>query len=74
MRAYLAQGMEAYVAWRENQIGAWPAAFRERVLGPAAAIDAGATHLVVGRPITAAADPARAAREILGEMRGHAIA
>ena len=47
---------------------------QKRVLGPAAAIDAGATHLVVGRPITAAADPARAAREILGEMRGHAIA
>jgi orotidine-5'-phosphate decarboxylase len=47
---------------------------QKRVRGPAAAIDAGATHLVVGRPITAAADPARAAREILAEMRGHAIA
>ena len=47
---------------------------QKRVLGPADAIDAGATHLVVGRPITAAADPARAAREILAEMRGHAIA
>jgi orotidine-5'-phosphate decarboxylase len=47
---------------------------QKRVLGPAAAIDAGASHLVVGRPITAAADPARAAREILAEMRGHAIA
>jgi orotidine-5'-phosphate decarboxylase len=47
---------------------------QKRVLGPADAIDAGATHLVVGRPITAAADPARAAHEILAEMRGHAIA
>jgi orotidine-5'-phosphate decarboxylase len=47
---------------------------QKRVLGPAAAIDAGASHLVVGRPITAAADPARAAREIIAEMRGHAIA
>jgi orotidine-5'-phosphate decarboxylase len=47
---------------------------QKRVMGPADAIDAGATHLVVGRPITATADPARAAREILAEMRGHAIA
>jgi orotidine-5'-phosphate decarboxylase len=47
---------------------------QKRVMGPADAIDAGATHLVVGRPITAAADPARAARDILAEMRGHAIA
>jgi orotidine-5'-phosphate decarboxylase len=46
---------------------------QKRVMGPAAAIEAGASHLVVGRPITAAADPAAAARSILGEMKGHAL-
>jgi orotidine-5'-phosphate decarboxylase len=39
-----------------------------RVVTPAEAIAAGATHIVVGRPITAAADPAAEARAILGQM------
>ena len=47
---------------------------QKRTLGPAEAIAAGASHLVVGRPITAAADPRAAAREILAEMAGHRIA
>ena len=47
---------------------------QKRVMGPAQAIAAGASHLVVGRPITAAADPAAAARTVLGEMKGHAFA
>jgi orotidine-5'-phosphate decarboxylase len=41
---------------------------QKRVMGPRAALEAGATHLVVGRPITTAADPADAARHILAEM------
>jgi orotidine-5'-phosphate decarboxylase len=39
-----------------------------RVATPAQAIKAGATYLVVGRPITAAPDPAKAAKEILDEI------
>lgn len=41
---------------------------QKRVMGPAAAIAAGASHLVIGRPISAAADPAAAARAIAGEL------
>jgi orotidine-5'-phosphate decarboxylase len=47
---------------------------QKRTLGPAEAIAAGASHLVVGRPITAAADPKAAARAILGEMNGVLVA
>ncbi|MGH7279366.1 MAG: orotidine-5'-phosphate decarboxylase [Candidatus Rokuibacteriota bacterium] len=39
-----------------------------RIATPTAALAAGADYLVVGRPITAAADPARAATAILGEI------
>lgn len=41
-----------------------------RVATPAEAIRAGANYLVVGRPITAAADPPRAARDIAEEIAG----
>ncbi|MEO6014594.1 MAG: orotidine-5'-phosphate decarboxylase [Devosia sp.] len=47
---------------------------QKRVMGPFEAVNAGASHLVVGRPITEAADPAAAARAIVAEMKGHAIA
>ena len=40
-----------------------------RVVTPAEAIAAGATHIVVGRPITEAEDPAAEARAILGQIR-----
>jgi orotidine-5'-phosphate decarboxylase len=39
-----------------------------RVVTPAEAIAAGATHIVVGRPITAAANPAREVQKILNEI------
>ena len=39
-----------------------------RVVTPGEAIAAGATHIVVGRPITEAADPAAEARAILGQI------
>ena len=43
---------------------------QKRVATPADAVRDGATHLVVGRPILAAADPAAAARAILAEIEG----
>ncbi|WDR01816.1 orotidine-5'-phosphate decarboxylase [Devosia algicola] len=43
---------------------------QKRVMTPRQALDAGATHLVVARPIVEAADPAAAARAILAEMAG----
>jgi orotidine-5'-phosphate decarboxylase len=39
-----------------------------RVVTPAEAIAAGASHIVVGRPITEAIDPAAEARAILGQI------
>jgi orotidine-5'-phosphate decarboxylase len=42
---------------------------QSRVATPRAAVEAGADYLVVGRPITGAPDPARAAEGILAEMR-----
>lgn len=45
---------------------------QRRVATPAAAIASGASYLVVGRPITRAADPGAAARAILAEMQAAA--
>ena len=42
---------------------------QRRIVRPAGAVRAGADYLVVGRPITAAPDPVRAAEEILRDMR-----
>ena len=41
---------------------------QKRVATPAAAISAGASYIVVGRPITGAADPVAAAHQIVAEM------
>jgi orotidine-5'-phosphate decarboxylase len=41
---------------------------QKRVMTPAAAIAAGADHLVVGRPVVAAADPRAAAEAIVAEI------
>jgi orotidine-5'-phosphate decarboxylase len=41
---------------------------QKRVATPAAAVAAGATHLVVGRPVTAAADPRAALEAIAAEL------
>jgi orotidine-5'-phosphate decarboxylase len=42
-----------------------------RTMGPADAIRAGATYIVVGRPIIAAPDPCEAAERIAGEIRAY---
>ena len=41
---------------------------QKRVMTPAEAMKAGATHLVIGRPITQADDPAKAAKDILESL------
>ncbi|HPD82286.1 MAG TPA: orotidine-5'-phosphate decarboxylase [Alphaproteobacteria bacterium] len=41
---------------------------QKRVMSPRDAMDVGATHLVIGRPITQAASPRKAAEEILGTL------
>lgn len=42
---------------------------QKRIATPSSALKSGATHLVIGRPITQAADPRQAALEIAAEMR-----
>ena len=41
-----------------------------RTMGPAEAVRAGASYIVVGRPIVAAADPRAVAETIVSELAG----
>ena len=68
VRGIVGPGMAVVTPGIRLQGGA--AGDQKRTLGPAEAIAAGASHLVVGRPITAAGDPAEAAKRILKEMQG----
>lgn len=43
---------------------------QKRVMTPKEAMDKGATHLVIGRPITQADDPQQAAENILEDLKG----
>lgn len=44
---------------------------QKRVMSPAAAVAAGADYLVIGRPITGAADPLKALQDIVGQIEGN---
>ena len=46
---------------------------QKRVATPASAISAGADYLVVGRPVTDAADPRAAAQAIVAEIAAAAV-
>ncbi len=63
MRALL--GDEAYVVTPGVRPGWAEAGDQARVATPAEALEAGASHLVIGRPITGAANPVDAVRRIV---------
>ena len=58
------------VGYRLERPAGSTAGDQKRVVTPAEAIAAGASHIVVGRPITEAADPATQARAILAQISG----
>ena len=51
-----------------DAVGGKPTAAFSSIASPASAITAGADHIVVGRPVWQAADPAAAAQAILDEL------
>lgn len=63
-----ALGSEAYVVTPGVRPAGSETGDQSRIATPGAAIGAGASHLVVGRPVTGASDPVDAARSILAEM------
>jgi orotidine-5'-phosphate decarboxylase len=63
-------GPEVLIVTPGVRPGGAAAADQARIATPAEAVRAGSDLLVVGRPITRAPDPVRAAREILAEMAG----
>ena len=46
---------------------------QSRIATPRSALESGATSIVVGRPIRAAANPREAAKRIIEEMGGAAV-
>ena len=66
MRAVVGAGMDLVTPGIRPAGG--DAGDQKRVMTPAAAIAAGADRLVIGRPVTQAADPAAAAKAIVAEI------
>ncbi len=67
LRALL--GPDAYIVTPGVRPAGSAAGDQKRIATPAAAVAAGASHLVIGRPITQAADPVAAFAAIVDELR-----